>query len=716
LKILATAAVFAGAVALAGPPAWAVDETGLFELEFDANAVANDGPGDDWETLWDACGDGGSPAPCGSSVVFTGIRSDPSGVTIFTGGDKDIQDLPDLGNTSGSTPPKNEIQHAFAAAYTCGDPGSPATIDCAEGDLIIYFGADRDSHNGDAFLGFWFFQNTVGLSNGGFNGTKSNGDLLMLVNFPQSANSEPIIAAVEWDTSCSKKLDHTPDPGECVAKNLKLLGIAQGDGLVRCDLDKGTSPPVPLHLFCASTNDTSQASPWPYEPVDSGETSEIFPFETFYEGGVNLTALTGGGSCVASFMAESRSSSSFTAQLKDFLVADFPLCSIAGSKVCTPSPAPSVCEFDSASTCAVNSDCDQVGVCDDNGAACTAADLTACENSGSASCVISGDDVCIVKGFCLETASACTEVNEETVCIASASDRCIIANPYIDSDGITIVMENDVVITNDGIATIYDVRFKENTTFGIGEFCEIVAVNGAAVTAVGLPNGTFKTVPNGGGYDGDLIKDETVTATIRCETGSNPFLNQVDIEASSVDDSNEFDIVDLNVNLQNSNLCQAAPNPQLGLQKSCVDVRLMSTGSELVVEVLTEITVTNTGDVRLDNIEVTDKIGDDETTIDSGLTLDPGDSVTYNLVDMPIVPTINPTPLCTISGASCGNGQSDCDATGIVGDICNSTTKYVPDGAHFDDTANATGIDALVGATVNATAASVTDCFLCPQD
>ena len=52
----------------------------------------------------------------GSANVFTGINSDPAPQTIFTGGRKDIQDIPDWGWKDGSVPDKDDITNAYDAA------------------------------------------------------------------------------------------------------------------------------------------------------------------------------------------------------------------------------------------------------------------------------------------------------------------------------------------------------------------------------------------------------------------------------------------------------------------------------------------------------------------------------------------------------------------------------------------------------------------------
>lgn len=268
----------------------AVDDVGLFELEGNAlqDAVA---PPDDWETLHN----GG-----GSSIVFTGIIADPGLETIFVGGRKDIQDIPDWGwkSDSGGFPDKDDITNAYAAGYI------------ENGDLMIYFGADRFSNKGDAYLAFWFFQEKIGLNdNGTFSGQHTVGDLLVLVNYPQGTNKSPVIDVVEWN------------PAEAdVAKNLKqrLMGVV-------CSGGGG--------LACATTNSGDEVSPWPYTPKSG--VPNVFPYESLYEGGINLTQLLGGSTpCFGSFLAESRSSEKFTATLKDFVLGDFPVCGIEVAKTC----------------------------------------------------------------------------------------------------------------------------------------------------------------------------------------------------------------------------------------------------------------------------------------------------------------------------------------------------------------------------------------------
>ena len=277
-------------------PALAVDDLGLFELE--GNALDNLAtPGDDWNTL-DAGG--------GSAIAFTEILPDCAHSScdpafqdrIFVGGRKDTQDITDWAWVEGSGfPDKDEITNAYAAAYM------------QDSNLIVYFGADRFANKGDAYLGFWLFQNKVGINqDGSFFGHHEVGDILVLVNYPQSSKRSPKYYVIQWN------------PAEAdVAKNLKMLT----SGCV-CD---GSGFPA-----CAITNNTDVTLPCPYKPKRG--TQNVCPCESFFEGGINITELLCSTPCFSSFLAETRSSRRFTASLKDFVVGDLDVCGISVEKDC----------------------------------------------------------------------------------------------------------------------------------------------------------------------------------------------------------------------------------------------------------------------------------------------------------------------------------------------------------------------------------------------
>src|SRR6266566_2106974 len=163
----------------ASSPGGGVDDDAVFEL--DGNAVNDAAPGDDWGN---ALAYPGHPA-AGSALAQTwdvDLTNTGSDNEFTGGGSKDtlgIQSGAWLWNTS-KPQAKDDIAHAFAAAYTL--PGS--------GDTAIYFGMDRFDNSGAATAGFWFFQDsTVGLSNtkqgGGFRftGQHMDGDLLIVADF-----------------------------------------------------------------------------------------------------------------------------------------------------------------------------------------------------------------------------------------------------------------------------------------------------------------------------------------------------------------------------------------------------------------------------------------------------------------------------------------------------------------------------------------------------
>jgi hypothetical protein len=292
---IAAIAIVTAVVMLARITVSAVHDLGLFELDgnaLDDPAVA----GADWSTV----NFGG-----GGALARTGVLSDPHPVSIFTGGgSKDIHDISQWKHKDGSVPDKDDITNAYAAAYS------------QNGDLIIYFGADRFANDGDAQLGFWFFQQNVTLNpTGGFNGTHTVGDLLVLANF-SNGGAVATIEVLEWVGS----------------------GGNAGGGTLQTVLAPNSAkcgPALVGDMVCAISNPEATASPWPYTPKQ-GNLNE-FPTFSFFEGGINVSAIFAGTTppCFASFLAETRSSTSPTAVLKDFVLGAFPVCGINIQKACT---------------------------------------------------------------------------------------------------------------------------------------------------------------------------------------------------------------------------------------------------------------------------------------------------------------------------------------------------------------------------------------------
>ena len=97
-------------------------------------------------------------------------------------------------------------------------------------------------------------------------------------------------------------------------------------------------PSVPANdPFCATVNTELVDSPWPFQAKASGSPANKFPIGHFFEGGIDLSFLDLEEECFASFLAETRSSTSVDAVLKDFVGGGFEACE--SSVVTTPSNA-----------------------------------------------------------------------------------------------------------------------------------------------------------------------------------------------------------------------------------------------------------------------------------------------------------------------------------------------------------------------------------------
>ncbi len=317
--------LLASAAAAVDAPIW---NTGVFELETGsagANAVtdtAGTGLPDDWDRVCRKVVGSDCSTTTNAHTEDAAFFTESTGESIFTGGgSKDDLDINKWKWKNGSVPDKDELLHAFAARYTC-----TIAAACDVGDRYLFFGADRFDNSGDAQIGFWFLQGEVApQGTGGGGGSPFGpdkhliGDILVLSDFT-NGGTVPTIRVFMWDPS------HTPD-SELVDGT--LLPLAGGLSSASCGA-AGTAD------FCANVNTPSGNSlttaPWDFLDK-SGNTG--FARGELYEGGLNLTDvgdLTGvdlAGECFASFFAETRSSQSVDAVLKDFAGGEFQPCESA---------------------------------------------------------------------------------------------------------------------------------------------------------------------------------------------------------------------------------------------------------------------------------------------------------------------------------------------------------------------------------------------------
>ncbi len=300
-----------------------VDGTGLFALDGDANTGnANSNYGnsseDDWQFL--VTNNGSSNSNFGT---WTGIVLDPTPdpTTFTTGGSKDINDISQWRWTAGSVPDKDNILHAYAAAYTA--PSSSDGI--TQGDLLIFFGADRLANNGDAQLGFWFLQGQVAPQAGGTFGpaAHSNGDILVLADFT-SGGQVASFEVLEWQS------------GSLVVKLAPSTTACENGSVTTACASSNTAP---AQLYWAYTPKFPVKGKFPQGTCTSS--ANCAPVASFFEGGIDVTAILGSTPCFTTFIAETRSSSSVSAQLEDFVLGSFNLCGFQVTKQCfTPSVSP----------------------------------------------------------------------------------------------------------------------------------------------------------------------------------------------------------------------------------------------------------------------------------------------------------------------------------------------------------------------------------------
>ena len=316
---LAVVSSTAAVIALSVVPAFAVHDTGAFEL--DGNAVNGPAPGDDWDNVCHQV----TGADCSTTNNTNGATavdwvSEPNvNASIFTGGgSKDPQDINNWAwkDGAGGLPAKDNLLHSFAARYSL-----PSSATCPSGTAarceVLYFGSDRLDNSGDAQQGFWFFQNKislVGSGSGTFSGLHKNGDLLVVSDFSVGGTTSTI-TVFEWNTACTKTGDVV---GGKTCGDANLLTLATSNNANCATAAAGDQ-------FCGLVNANTITMPWSFTDKTGTPNNQALNGE-FYEGGVNLSTLGLADRCFQSVASETRSSTSTTATLKDFILGGFGGC------------------------------------------------------------------------------------------------------------------------------------------------------------------------------------------------------------------------------------------------------------------------------------------------------------------------------------------------------------------------------------------------------
>jgi hypothetical protein len=300
-----------------------------FVFDLDGNSLG-DHALDDWDLLNGTTGFNGS---AGSSIVRTFVEGGNPPRIFTQGGSKDPNDTTEWKWKASETgPDKDTITNAYSALYK--DAGSQ--------HQILVFGGERFAVNGDANIGFWFFQQVVGpQDNFTFGpGVHQNGDIFAVSAFT-NGGVNPTISVYKWNTDCDKAakpllpaivggVPTNSPPSTCADANLELQFASQtGSSCLVGSSDTA----------CAATNANSPITvSWPHASKFGGGTNQVAA-AGFFEGGIDITELFGGTPgdepCLSSFIMETRSSQTPSAVLKDFVHGNFNTCGeVTVAKTC----------------------------------------------------------------------------------------------------------------------------------------------------------------------------------------------------------------------------------------------------------------------------------------------------------------------------------------------------------------------------------------------
>jgi uncharacterized repeat protein (TIGR01451 family) len=299
-------------------PGVATDENGLTNILGDGNAA--NGP--DWADLFTATGakkdaNNNNIADCeespGRECAFiadessAGGATDPSTFSGFGTSNKNPDPIstadcasrtPPLTGSNcspwgwdpGNVPAKDDLTNVYS--YEVVPTSGPRA-----NHVIVYGGIEREDPSGDSHVDLEYFQSQVALCSPApctsFTGIRTIGDAIVSMDFLRGGALGSVTVR-RWDGNA-----------------YVLQGSAGGQGCFNSAGAAGDD-------ICAFNNGGSiNGGPWPNFD-NHGNLIETLPTNAFTEIGVDLTNVIGGSPCISTFMGKTRSSGSFTAELKDF--------------------------------------------------------------------------------------------------------------------------------------------------------------------------------------------------------------------------------------------------------------------------------------------------------------------------------------------------------------------------------------------------------------
>jgi hypothetical protein len=260
------------------------------------DVAADPGPAFDWESFFNSSGQRSPILPDGSRPGFadSAFRADytlPDTSTYATGS-KDTLNI----NTgwacgkSNNLGDKFDIVNAYSVIYNSG------------AGLILYFGIERSATEGDGNMGFWFLKDASvdcdsPKGHDSFTGVHKDGDIFVTAEFSDGGTNASILA-YRWNGSSPGSLGTTPF------------------------IEGGICPGPDHNQACGVVNAVELDTIWP-SPDKEGD--GLVDVNAFFEGAVNIGSAAGSG-CFATFIANTRSSTSLTATIFDFARGSFPTC------------------------------------------------------------------------------------------------------------------------------------------------------------------------------------------------------------------------------------------------------------------------------------------------------------------------------------------------------------------------------------------------------
>lgn len=234
--------------------------------------------------------------PLASDSTICG-RGDP---TAFTGagGEKNGDLISTMTFGTAAVPPKDDLSNVYGIAHDLGG-----------GNAEVFFGAERVVNNGDSHVDFELLQGVVARGpgcSGGFTGDRSQGDLLVAVDF---TNGGALAGTTVYEWHCLAESSVQPADGTVCNPPATGPSVPHYENV-------SAIPAVAANVIVRVNAVAVPCGGWACRASDGTQITTLGP-NVFLEGAINLGG-AGFTGCMATLMPHTRTSQSFTSTLKDF--------------------------------------------------------------------------------------------------------------------------------------------------------------------------------------------------------------------------------------------------------------------------------------------------------------------------------------------------------------------------------------------------------------